>query len=95
MESRCDCMLYFNNCLIFVELKDRTSSGWLKKGADQISITFNKFKEFHDCSNYEKVEAYVSNKQRPLAITGMNTIADKFKDETGLTLKAERNIKIN
>lgn len=92
MESRCDCMLYYNNSLLFVELKDRASMGWLKKGRDQVLITINKFKEFHNINDYDKVEAYVCNKQRPLAITAINTIMQRFKDETGLTLKADRNI---
>ncbi len=94
MESRCDCMLHYNNSLIFVELKDRVSSGWLAKGGDQVSITICKFKEFHNINVFDKVEAYVSNKQRPLAITGYNTVAQKFKDKTGLTLKPDRNISI-
>lgn len=94
MESRCDCMLHYNNSLVFAELKDRASSGWLAKGSSQVSITINKFKENHNITDFDKVEAYVCNKQRPLAITGINTTAQKFKDETGLTLKPDRNIKI-
>lgn len=95
MESRCDCMLHYNNSLIFIELKDRASSGWLKKGGDQVSITIRKFKEFHDTNIFKKMEAYVCNKQRPLAITGMNTVTQKFKDETGLILKPDRKVIID
>jgi hypothetical protein len=94
MESRCDCMLHYSNSLVFAELKDRASRGWLAKGSSQVSTTINKFKENHNINDFDKVEAYVCNKQRPLAITGINTTVQKFKDETGLILKSDRNIKI-
>ena len=94
MESRCDCMLHYNNSLVFAELKDRARSGWLAKGSSQVSITINKFKESYNITDFDKVEAYVCNKQKPLAITGNNTTVQQFKDETGLTLKPDRNIKI-
>lgn len=95
MESRCDCMLHYNNSLVFVELKDRASSGWLSKGSNQISVTINKFKENHNINNFDNVEAYVCNKQKPLAITGTNSTTQKFKDEIGLTLRPNRKIKID
>jgi len=94
LESRCDCMLHYNNSLVFAELKDRASRGWLTKGSSQLTITIRKFKENYNIEDFDKVEAYVCNKQRPLAITGSNTIVQKFKDDTGLILKPDRNIKI-
>lgn len=98
--SRCDGFLHFNNdTLIFVELKDRDSSGWLSKGREQLTISIEKFAENHNVNNYTMNEAYVCNKQRPFAITGINTEVQKFKDDTanilnnsGLLLKADRNI---
>ncbi len=94
MESRCDCMLHFNKSLIFAELKNRGYRGWIAKGSKQVSNSIRIFKENHDIGDYDKVEAYVCNKQRPLAITSISTTVQKFKDETGLNLKIERNIKI-
>ncbi len=94
MGSRCDCMLHYDKSLIFVELKDRGHGGWIAKGSKQISNTIRIFKQSNDIDDYDKVKAYVCNKQRPLAITGTNTTAQKFKDETGLTLKLDRNIKL-
>ncbi|MCF8362774.1 MAG: hypothetical protein K9G70_09155 [Prolixibacteraceae bacterium] len=94
MEKRCDCMLHYNNSLIFAELKDRGYRGWIARGSSQISKTIKIFKENHDINYFDKVEAYICNKQRPLAILGINTTAQKFKDETGLTLNINRKIKI-
>ena len=93
-ESRCDGLLIIGSNLIFVELKDRASSGWLGKGRSQLTITITKFKQEHDVSQFEKVEAYVCNKQKPLAVTNISTEAQKFKNDTGILLKVDRNISI-
>jgi hypothetical protein len=101
LESRCDGMFYYDNNLAFVELKDRGSSGWLSKGREQLTITITNFIANHDITQYNKVEAFVCNKQKPLAITTNNSEVQKFKDETaallnngGLLLKVDRNISI-
>ncbi|MBK8566646.1 MAG: hypothetical protein IPN76_25775 [Saprospiraceae bacterium] len=101
MESRCDGVLTHTDTLIFVELKDRVSSGWLAKGREQLTTTIQNFIANHDISAYNKVEAYVCNKQRPLAVTNISTVVQMFKDDTsvmlnskGLELKADRNITI-
>ncbi len=102
LESRCDGFLKYNNdTLIFVELKDRDSSGWLSKGREQLTITLEKFAENHNVNNYILKEAFVCNKQRPIALTGINIEVQKFKDDTstiltntGLLLKVDRNISI-
>lgn len=100
LESRCDGFLKYNNdILVFVELKDRDSSGWLSRGREQLTITIEKFAENHNVNNYTMNEAYVCNKQRPLAVTSIITEIQKFKDDTanilnnvGMLLKADRNI---
>ena len=93
-ESKCDGMLHFNNNLTFAELKDRGSKGWLKKGQEQLTTTINIFSKNHNIETYNKVNAYVCNKQRPLANTGNSTHIQKFKDDTGLLLNVKSNITI-
>lgn len=93
-ENRCDGFLQFNDNLFFIELKNRVSHGWLKKGRKQITVTINKFLENNSLGDFNKVEAYVCNKQRPLTITVNNTETQKFKDDTGLILRISRNITI-
>lgn len=101
MESRCDGMLTHDDNLTFVELKDRGHKGWLVKGREQLTITIQNFVAHHDISIYNKVEAYVCNKQRPFIVTGISEEVQMFKDDTaallnskGLLLKADRNINI-
>lgn len=94
LESRCDGMLIREKNLVFVELKNRASSGWLSDGRQQLTITILNFRGTPDANKYNIIEAYVANKQKPLAITGNNTEVEKFKDATGLLLKADRIIVI-
>ncbi len=95
-ESRCDCMLHYKNSLLFVELKDRAYRGWISAGSKQVANTIQKFKENHNTTDFDKIEAYICNKQRPLAITGVNETAQRFKDKTdGLTLRVSRTINID
>jgi hypothetical protein len=101
MESRCDGMLHYGTNLTFVELKNRSGSGWLREGREQLTKTIETFKDNYNVNNFNLEEGYVCNKQRPLAIRGNSTEFQKFKDDTaiilgnsGLLLKADRNIEI-
>lgn len=93
-ESKCDGILRFDNNLIFVELKDRSSKGWLTKGREQLTTTIEKFSENYNISSYTKAEAYVCNKQRPMANTGNKELIQRFKDDTGLILKVQSTISV-
>jgi hypothetical protein len=101
LESRCDGLLLQDNNLMFIELKDKVIRGWVKEARKQLAITIKYFKENHDISQYNIVEAYACNKQRPLAITSNTSEIQQFKDETadildnkGLLLKVDRNIQV-
>lgn len=94
LESRCDGVLQHGNNLIFVELKDRGSKGWLGGGVDQLIITFKNFAMNHRITDYTIEHGYVCNKQRPLVITSSANVQQKLKDETGLLLKAQSKITI-
>ena len=94
-ESRCDGMLHFDNTVIFVELKMRGGSGWLKKARSQLKITIDKFKIANPLTDFDKVEAYASNSLKPSANRGNNTQIQEFRDDTGgLTLYAQQEINV-
>jgi len=101
LESRCDGLLVCENEIIFIELKDRNSARWLSKGRDQITVTVENFIKNHNQNDYNWKVAYVCNKQRPFAASGINTEMEKFKNDTalllnnkGLLLKADRIINV-
>lgn len=93
-ESRCDGMLSYANNLIFVELKSRETGRWVKKGREQLTATIRKFSQNHNLGDYTKVEAYVCNNLRPIAHAGQATNIQRFKNDTGLILRCQREINL-
>ncbi len=94
MDKRCDGILTHDNCLIFVELKNRAGGQWLKDGREQLTATIKRFKQEFNINQFDKVEAYVCNSLRPEYHAGQMSNIQMFKDDTGLILKAQRNIDI-
>jgi hypothetical protein len=90
-EKRCDGMLHYDNNIIFVELKDRNRNR-LGGGRKQLAKTIQAFFDNYDKNNYNKIEAYISNKQRH-PLNKNNTIEiQKFKNDTGLILNVSKEI---
>jgi len=94
MDNRCDGMLNFNKNLIFVELKDRSSQGWVGDGLKQLKITLRNFEKYHNVRDFERIYAQLCNKQRPSAVVSCKIDVNRFKDETGYTVIVDRNIEV-
>ncbi len=82
-ESKCEGFLTYNDSIIFVELKNRISKGWLAKARDQIKVTIGIFKLNHDVTIYSSKRAHVANAQRPFFQSGFQQVIDEIKNETG------------
>ena len=95
MESRCDGILSYLNNLIFVELKERKKGQWFKKGREQLTVTIKRFKSECDLNTYDRVEAYVCNSLKPLSNMGQKENIQRFRDETGLSLKSQRIVNLH
>ena len=94
MDSRCDGILSYENNLIFVELKERKSKKWLKKGREQLTNTINRFKKETNVSTFSSIKGCVCNSLRPSAHVGQAVNIQKFKDDTGYILHGKREIDI-
>lgn len=92
MDNRCDGLLEYDNDLIFVELKDRASAGWVSDGLNQLKVTIRNFKAYHNVNDYNSIKAQLCNKQRPSAVISCKVNIEKFKDETGHKVSVDRNI---
>ncbi len=95
MDSRCDAMIVYQDKIIFIELKDRQSSGWLSKGELQLKNIIGIFAANYDLAAYTSKTAYVSNKSRPNFQSGQMTRIEKFKDDTGFILKVSTTITLS
>lgn len=93
----CDGMLAYNNQqnIIFVELKNRNPEHkqWKIKAEKQLKSTIQCFRDNHDASKMS-IKAYTCNKQA-LFDAGEEEYLEKFKDDTGITLRVFREIEIS
>lgn len=93
-ESRCDGMLSVAETIIFLELKDRGSQGWLAAGIEQLKSTITLYKQEVGLEPFTRLYAIVSNKQRPLFKKVNTAIVDKFDVETGFILEVKQLIEV-
>jgi hypothetical protein len=93
-ESRCDCMLRYDNSIIFVELKDRMSKGWLGKAKNQLLITISTFMVNHNNAVYANKRAHIANAQRPFFQSGYQNVIDEIKTLSGCITEVKTLIEI-
>ena len=91
-DKRCDCMLAYTNKLVFIELKNRNSNGWMDDAEEQLRVTIGHFISNHSISSYTSKVAYIANKRHPKFRSGQQTRMDRFKDDTGVRLRIENDI---
>jgi hypothetical protein len=94
LESTCDGMLTFNSSIIFVELKERKGKAWIKKADSQLRNTISLFGHNHNLASYINKLAYICNSLKPSMSSNQMVRKQKFKDDTGFTLKIEVRIDI-
>jgi hypothetical protein len=94
-ESRCDCLLRYDTTIIFIELKNRNSQGWLGVAKGQLETTIRIFENEHLLKAFTRRYAYVANKQRPYFNAANPSLAEKFEDETGFVFRVDQTIKID
>jgi hypothetical protein len=97
MDTRCEGMLTYANCLIFVELKERKgkNSGWVGDGEEQLRNTIRVFIENHGIEDYSSRKAYIANNKKPTFQTSQQGRMEKFRQETGFRLIIQNIIKID
>ena len=92
-DNKCDGLLKYNRVLFFVELKNRFARhGWVAEAYNQLKTTIEHYSQHHELSDFETVEAYICNQQRPAAVVAANSERQKFENDTGIRLFIDRNI---
>ncbi|MBR4272640.1 MAG: hypothetical protein IKP73_13105 [Bacteroidales bacterium] len=93
ISGRCDGMLSFSDMknIIFVELKYRElhNKDWRTHGKSQLIETLEKFFSIYDKTKFQRVEAYLCNKQQ-LLHQRYTAFEQNFKNETGIILRVKR-----
>ena len=93
---RCDGMLTYKDCIIFVELKERnyTNRIWIDEGEQQLENTINLFSKNNNTANYKSKKAYIANRKKPNFQYAHKDRMQKFSNKTGFRLSIENTIKI-
>lgn len=82
IESLCDGLLQTDNDLIFVELKERVSSGWVGKSTEQLINAIRLFAESHNVDDYDSIRGQICNSLKPRLNTNIIQSLQKFRTET-------------
>lgn len=94
-ESTCDAALkHKDDFIFFLELKNRTYSGWLSKAIKQLENTLSLYNksEVHRAKN---IKCFVCNTQRPRATESCKGLLAKFKMQNNCMLEVSHTITIN
>ena len=96
MDNRCDGCLFYEDTIIFVELKQRKSKGsqWIKDGEQQLRSTIGYFEQQEEAQNFPIKKACIANSERPLFRTGQAVRMERFFLETNYILRIENRINI-
>lgn len=97
LDNRCDCLLYHDSTIIFVELKERKGKGnnWIKEGEHQLRITISHFEQTSESEYFKIKKAYIANKEKPYFRSSQASRMDAFLNDTGYILRIENRIYIH
>ena len=93
--KRCEGFLFYENKVLFIELKNREKGRWLIDAREKFQETILKFRENHPSAGYELLEPIVANKLFFRA--HQNEMVQKriLKDNTGLEFHVTTIVNIN
>lgn len=94
MDKRCEGFLYYNDTVIFVELKERGASGprWVKDAEKQLRSTIKHFEASDDNEEFEDKKAYICNSEFPKIKESQTDRMQQFLVDTGYILRIENRI---
>lgn len=92
--KRCDVMLFYEDTLFFIELKDVMTSSPNEGAYEQLEETIKQFIANHDISVFKKRKAYVCNRAKRKFQKIENETQQRFYQMYGFRLHVEGTIKI-
>ena len=93
-KRRCEGVLTYNDTIIFVELKERSTKGnnWIKDAEDQLKQSIEFCEEAGYSATYRYKRAYIANGSRPRERKGQQARMNRFKESTGYVLRIQARI---
>jgi hypothetical protein len=93
-DNICDGALFYEETIIFIELKQREYSGWVSSGYEQLKQTIAHFEASDEAKPFHSRMAYIANKDRPEAERGKMGIMEQFSRDTGYVLRIRNRVEI-
>ncbi len=90
--KRCDAILYTEQTVVFIELKNQDRN-WLNEAIGQLKSTIEHFKNEEDITKFKYRKSYACNKSHPHFNYQFKDRIQKFSKETRIILRTERVIK--
>lgn len=98
MDNRCDGCLFYDETIIFVELKQRSPRGgnrqWIDMADKQLRSTIRHFEKEDVAANFSVKKAYIANSEKPKFISTRMERMDRFFTDTGYVLYIKNRIDI-
>ena len=91
--KRCDAMLYYDQNLVFVELKEMIKSR-VSSAIKQIESTIRLFSKNHNLNSFSKKRAFVANRRQPAFKYSQRENMQKFYNKHRVRLILHNEIKI-
>lgn len=94
--SKCDGLLFFDDVIIFIELKDRNDKEarkWKNEGYDQLKETITLFEQQEEAKKFKVKKAYICNKSVRKSNERNQNKQERFEEETGYVLRIQQRIK--
>jgi hypothetical protein len=92
--KRCDALIKYNQDILFLEIKDRASKGWLADAIAQLENTIANFGTQVDVTIYHKKRAHIANRQKPRFKANAMTVSQKFLNDTRFILEVSEVIAV-
>lgn len=94
MDSRCDGILTSVNKIIFVELKEVRTPGWIQDGIGQLENTIQLFLANNNMDAYTYRKAHLANRRKPYFQIGIQGQSQEFYSRYRVRLYIEATISI-
>lgn len=91
LENRCDALLTNDEHIVFVELKNQRTPGWVAHAVnEQLQTTIDYFRASHDLTRYRHKRAFVCNKRHPQFNVGHKELMNAFYQRNKIRLNIEQ-----
>nr|WP_320058404.1 hypothetical protein [uncultured Bacteroides sp.] len=96
MDNRCDGCLYYEQTILFIELKQRKTRGnqWIKDAEHQLRVTIGHFEKTPQSELFSTKKAYIANSEKPHFRSAQTERMENFFSDTGYILRIENVVEI-